>query len=89
MPEANYLVLTKKEFKIMKKNSPVKLKKVTDFSNPAKNEVLTNSSDVYFQITFSRNFRLQKPFSDMKKKKLRNVLKKVTMKQKNNWYRLI
>lgn len=29
----------------MKKNSPVKLKKVTDFSNPAKNEVLTNSSD--------------------------------------------
>lgn len=29
----------------MKKNSPVKLKKVSDFSNPAKNEVLTNYSD--------------------------------------------
>ena len=28
----------------MKKNSPVKLKKVSDFSNPAKNEVLTNYS---------------------------------------------
>lgn len=37
--------LIKKEFKIMKKDFPIKMKKASDLSNPAKNEVIDASSD--------------------------------------------
>ncbi len=58
----------------MKNNSPIKMKKVTDFSNPAKNEVITGSNDSVLS-NYIREISDYKSLSTVEEKELAKAAK--------------